>query len=56
MPGELGAVPLGGVEVDGIAAVEDVGGFHIEDLMMVTEKGPKLLSTATSIDEMYVIE
>ena len=36
--------------------VEDIGGFHIEDLMLVTDNGPKLLSTATSIDEMYVIE
>ncbi len=42
--------------VEPLVAVEDVGGFHIEDLMLVTDNGPKLLSTATSIDEMYVIE
>lgn len=42
--------------VEPMVKVEDVGGFHIEDLMLVTDNGPKLLSTATSIDEMYVIE
>ena len=44
------------IYVEPFLPVEDVGGYHIEDLILVTEKGPKLLSTATSTDEMYVIQ
>jgi Xaa-Pro dipeptidase len=42
--------------IEPFLAVEEVGGFHIEDLMLVTENKPKLLSTATSIDEMSIIQ
>jgi Xaa-Pro aminopeptidase len=42
------------LEPMGIA--EDVGGFFIEDMILITEKGPKLLSDEVGSEEMTIIE
>jgi Xaa-Pro aminopeptidase len=34
----------------------DVGGFCIEDMILITEKGPKVLSDAVGTEEMIIIE
>lgn len=34
----------------------DVGGFSIEDLVVVTDKGPEILSDAFGTEEMFVID